>query len=592
VPATEKTQPSNWFALARRSLSYLRPHRGALLKISALALTLGGLSAVEPLILKKIVDRLGQRGLGHGLATGVIALLGLGLVRELTSGFSNWMTWRTRLRVQYGLMEVTVGRLHQLPLSFHRADGVGATLTKLERGIQGFVAVVSEIGFNLVPTIVYLGLSAVVMIRLEPRLALVVLAFAPLPWIIASFAAPEQTRRERSLLDRWVRIYSRFNEVLSGIVTVKTFTMEDVEKRRFLHDVNSANQLVIRGVALDSGVGASQNLVIMLARIAAIGYGGVLVENGQISIGTVIAFLGYIGGLFGPVQGLSNTYKTLRAAHVSLEQVFSILDAQDHPKDATDACELDKVRGEVVFDNISFAYPPGHRTQIKGVDLVVRAGENLALVGPSGSGKSTLMALLCRFYDPTEGAIRVDGIDLRRIKQVSLRGQIGVVLQEPLLFNESVRMNLAYGRPSASSQELEEAARAANAHEFIIRLPQAYDTVVGERGCLLSAGERQRIAIARSILKDPAILVLDEPTSALDAESERLVHQALARLMKGRTTFSIAHRLSTVVDADRIVVLKAGQTCEQGTHHELMRRQGYYASLVRQLTDGFITRAA
>jgi ATP-binding cassette subfamily B protein len=222
------------------------------------------------------------------------------------------------------------------------------------------------------------------------------------------------------------------------------------------------------------------------------------------------------------------------------------------------------------------------------VDLHVRAGEVVALVGPSGAGKTTLVSLLQRFHDPCEGTIRVDGRDVRAFKQSSVRQQIGVVLQDALLFNETIRENISYGRPDASLREVEEAAKAAHAHEFISRLPEGYETVVGERGSRLSAGERQRIAIARAILKNPAILVLDEPTSALDAESEALVQEALDRVMAGRTTFAIAHRLSTVVNADRILVLRDGRIAEQGTHWELMRRGGYYASLVARQTRGLI----
>jgi ATP-binding cassette subfamily B protein len=283
-------------------------------------------------------------------------------------------------------------------------------------------------------------------------------------------------------------------------------------------------------------------------------------------------------------------YKTLRTASVSIEQVFSILDHQDTLGDAPDAREVGRLRGEVEFDEVRFGY--GRRATdaplIDDVSLHVRAGENVAFVGPSGAGKSTLASLLCRFYDPTQGAIRVDGMDVRGIKQKSLRRQLGVVFQDSLLFNESVRANIAYGKPDASKEEIEAAAKAAHAHEFVSRLPEGYDTVVGERGCLLSAGERQRIAIARSILMDPPILILDEPTSALDAESEALVQQALATLTSGRTTIAIAHRLSTVVDADRIVVLKDGRILEQGSHRELMARGGYYRSLVERQTRGLL----
>lgn len=550
--------------------------------ILALALSVAALSALEPLAIKYLLDELTADARRRVLATGVLALVVLGVTREAAAAASQFLTWRTRLTVHYALLEATVGRLHKLPLSFHRAEGVGALMTRLDRGIQGFVNAVSEIAFNVIPACAYLGVALVVMLKLDWRLALLVLAFAPVPALIAGAAAPTQTRRERSLLDRWVRIYSRFNEVLGGIVTVKSFAMEEREKQRFLTEVKEANALVTSGVGFDSGVGAAQNLVVTGARVAALALGSLLVVRGQITVGTLVAFLGYVGGLFGPVQGLTGIYRTLNTASVSLDEVFSILDAQDALGDAPDAVELPPLRGEVEFRGVRFSYDGSDTPLLDGIDFRARPGETVALVGPSGAGKTTLMALLQRFYDPTGGVILVDGHDLRQLKQLSLRRQIGVVLQDALLFNETVRENIAYGRPSATQDEIESAAKAANAHEFILRLPNGYDTVVGERGNRLSTGERQRVAIARALVKDPPLLILDEPTSALDAESEALVQGALTRLMHGRTTFAIAHRLGTIVRADQILVLQKGRIVEAGAHSTLMRNNRYYASLVRR----------
>jgi ATP-binding cassette subfamily B protein len=576
----------------RRAAEVQVPFRLRILAILLLSLALAGVNAAEPLALRHIFDALGRGAGARPIVTGVLALVALGLVREVFQGLSNWLTWRTRIGVQYRLTEATVGRLHQLPLTFHRAEGVGATMTRLDRAIQGLVAALAELTFNAVPAAVYLVLSVAIMIGLEWRLALLVLAFAPLPALIARVAAPMQQVRERALLERWARIYSRFNEVLSGIVTVRSFAMEDAEKKKFLDEVNSANEVVIRGVGVDSGVGAAQNLVQIAARVAALALGGALVLRGEVTLGTLVAFLGYVGGLFGPVLGLSGVYKTLRTARVSVEEVYRILDAQDHLGDAPNALEVVGVRGEIAWEGVRFAYHRNGPPLLDAIDLNVRAGERVAIVGPSGSGKSTLVSLVQRFYDPTAGVVRVDGIDIRRLKQVSLRRNIGVVFQESLLFNESVLANIAYGRPEASRGEIEAAARAANAHEFITRLSDGYDTVVGERGSRLSVGERQRIAIARALLKDPPILVLDEPTSALDAESEALVQQALDRVSVGRTCLIIAHRLSTVVEADRIVVLRHGRIVEEGKHAELLERGGYYATLVQKQARGLFPVAA
>jgi ATP-binding cassette, subfamily B, bacterial len=571
----------------RRAIGFAQPHRWTVTVILLLTIVVAGANAAEPLVMKYIFDQLGAQGTLHAVLLGVAMLIGLALLRELTGGISNWLSWRTRLGIHFALMDATVERLHRLPHDIQRREGVGAIMTRLERGIQGFIGAISEIAFNVLPAVAYLLLAIVIMLRLDWRLTLLVLFFAPLPAVLAAMAAPRQTRREQILMDRWARIYARFNEILSGIITVRSFAMEDAEKRRFLHDVGEANEVVVRGIGFDTGIGAAQNMVVTLARIAAIAYGGLLVLRGEATLGTLIAFLGYVGGLFGPVQGLTGIYRTLRTASVSLDQIFSILDTQDHLGDAPDAKEVTNLRGEVAFEQVHFVYDVSGTPVLRGIDFTVRPGEMVAIVGPSGSGKTTMMALLQRFYDPSSGVIRLDGMDLRTLKQRSVRRQIGVVLQDALLFNESIRDNIAYGRPQASQAEVEAAARAANAHDFILKLEKGYETPVGERGSRLSVGERQRIAIARALLKDPPVLILDEATSALDVELEAQVQAALEKLVRGRTTFVIAHRLSTVVNADRILVLRDGRIIESGRHDELMAAGGYYASLVERQLRGY-----
>lgn len=572
----------------RRALVFAVPHRRTIVLVLLLTLAVAVVSSVEPLVLKHIIDGLTA---GRGLSAVGVGLVLLGIMflfREGASGTSNWLTWRMRIGLQYALLEATVERLHRMPLKMQRSEGVGAVLTRLDRSIQGFVAAVTQLLTSVVPAVIFLLVAVVVMLDLDWRLALVVLAFAPLPALLAAIAAPEQTRRERSMLDRWAQIYSRFNEVLAGIVTVRSFAMEEAEKRRFLDDVSAANRLVVRGVATDSAFGTASNLVVAVARIAVIGLGGLFIVRGEMTVGTLIAFLGYVGGLFGPVQGLSGTWTALKRGTVSLDQIFAILDLQEHLGDAPDARELESVRGDIAFEDVHFAYGPAERPLLSGITLSVRAGEKIAIVGPSGSGKTTLMALLMRFYDPDAGRVTLDGHDLRDLKQSSVRRHIGVVLQDPLLFNDTIRANIAYGYPDATQEEIEAAARAAAAHDFIVALPDGYDTVVGERGGRLSVGERQRISIARALVKRPSIVVLDEATASLDADSEAAVQDAIDTLVRGRTTFIIAHRLSTVVNADRIVVLKDGRIAGIGTHEELLAGNEYYARLVRQQTRGLI----
>ncbi|HVZ31381.1 MAG TPA: ABC transporter ATP-binding protein, partial [Polyangiaceae bacterium] len=454
-----------------RALSYLRPHGRRISIISGLTLAAAGVQVLEPLALQRIIDRLTAGGRVAALVPGLAALAGLLLAREWLTSTSNCLTWRTRLGIHFDLLSASVERLHTLPLSYHRDHAVGATMTRLDRGVQGFLNATGEIAFQVLPALLYLLSAVAIMFSLDARLAILVLAFVPLPGLIALRAGPEQADRERRLLDVWCKIYARFNEVLAGIVTVRSFAMEDCEKRRFLEGVTAANDRVLEGVATDARQMGLQGAIIGLARVSAIGVGGAFVLAGHCTVGTLVAFLAYLNGLFGPVQGLTGTYGVLRRASVSIGEVYSILDARDQLADVPGARVLQSVQGAVRFEKVSFGYDAAGPLVLRDIELDVAPGERIAVVGPSGSGKSTLMALLQRFHDPLSGRVRIDGADLREIAQKSLRSQIGVVLQEPVLFDDSIRANIAYGRPDASLAQIIEAARAAHAHEFVQRLP-------------------------------------------------------------------------------------------------------------------------
>jgi ATP-binding cassette subfamily B protein len=578
---------SSGFLLAKRSLQFVRPYRSTLAGVISLALLLAALSAVDPLLMKYLFDALERRS---GLSTLGMIMAGLVALELARAGLQAWLgvlSWDVRLGVDYTMRESVMSKLNSLPMSFHQGETIGATMNRINQGIAGCVTAFCETAFNLFPTLLYLVLSVTAMLQMEWRLAIAVIVFAPLPAVIGAWAAPEQMHRERRLVERWNSIYGRFNEVLAGMMTVKGFAMEEEEKRRFMQGVREGNEVVRRGVRTDNVTGTFRTLAATAARLTALAVGGYLISRQEMTVGTLLAFLGYIGGLFGPVQGLTNTYQTLRKATVSLEAIFSILDAEDVVADGPGASDVRPLRGEVEFRQVSFGYQPGSAV-LRDISLTAKPGETIALIGPSGSGKTTLLALLQRFYSLTDGAITVDGVDIKRMTQRSLRSQIGVVFQDAHLFNDTVRANIAYGRPAAAQADVEAAARAAHAHDFIMALPEGYDTIVRERGSRLSGGQRQRIAIARALLKNPPILILDEATSALDSESEYLIQRALKTLLSGRTAFVIAHRLSTVRDADRIVVIKEGAIAEAGSHTELLAHGGYYASLVARQARGFL----
>jgi ATP-binding cassette, subfamily B, bacterial len=570
----------------------MRGYRRPIATTVALTLVAACLAALEPILLKRIIDGLTDTPSLSHLRDGVLLLCGVWLLKMVIDAIGGVSRWMTQVTIEYDLRSRTMRRVHTLPVSFHQGQQVGALMTRLDRGIGQLVAAVGTLAFSTLPSVAFLITALWIMQGEDWRLALVLGLFAPIPAIIGVLAAREQSERERKLLNGWSAIYSRLNEVLSGIRTVKAFGMEKRELGVFLRGVRGTNRTVRRGIVIDTTVSTVKEAVSLLARAATIGFGGWLVIRGETTLGTVIAFLGYIGSVFGPVEGLTGIYATLRKASAALEVVQMISDAPEDPADDPQAVPLSSVRGEVHLRDVHFSYD-GQTQILSGLDVQIAAGETVAIVGGSGAGKTTIASLVQRLYDPQQGAVLIDGRDIRDYKQASLRQHIGVVLQDGLIFRDSVRANIAYGCPTASMEEIEAAAKAAHAHEFITeQLPDGYDTDVGERGSLLSAGQRQRIAIARTLLKDPRILILDEATSALDAESEAKVQAALMHLMEGRTTIVIAHRLATITCADRIVVLGGGRVQEQGTHAELMSRAGYYARLVGFQTAGLGRPAA
>ncbi|WP_437587663.1 ABC transporter ATP-binding protein [Sorangium sp. So ce1000] len=565
----------------------------------ALTLVSSGLPALEPLAHRAIFDQIaasagvsGVLGVGGApavsgeqsartLAGLTLALCAIVVVRQIAEGLAALSVWRVRLRINRDLLDETTARLHALPLSYHQERGVGETMTRVDRGITSLMDCLASFAFQLFPALVYLVVSLGIMLRLSPLLALVAVGFIVPPLLFGRATTARLVEREREVLDRWCGIYNRFQQVLSGIKTVKAFAREADEHARFIGSVEEAQREVLRSIGLQTRLSAGRSVCVNIGRVVLLGVGGLLVLRGELGVGTLVAFLGYVGGLYGPAQTLLGVYETARRAEVGLSAIFGVLDAEVAVADAERAVIPERIRGDLELDQVSFRYQhAAGRAVLDGISLSIRAGEFVAVVGPSGAGKSTLADLLLRLHDPISGAIRIDGHDLRALSQRGLRRKLGIVTQEPFLFEDTIEANLRYGSPDATSEALRAAARAASADEFIERLPLGYQTLVGRGGVALSGGERQRLAIARTLLKDPSVVILDEPTSSLDIESETAVQRAIERLSRGRTTLLIAHRLSTTMRADRVVVIDGGRVVEQGPPAALLRRGGAYRRMM------------
>ncbi|MFP4381705.1 MAG: ABC transporter ATP-binding protein [Candidatus Sumerlaeia bacterium] len=480
--------------------------------------------------------------------------------------------------------------LQLLHLAFYEREQSGKLVAKLINDVSAIQMLIQSALPVLTVSCFTIIVTFLLMSTLSVKLTLLAMVIIPVYFLISRAFRSRLYRRSMEVRERNSVVAGNLNEVISGIKVVKSFGMEDQEQRRFVRMIRENLDYEIDLGTTNAMRGSSLEFITGVALAGTMLIGGTAAMNDTMPIGSYVAFLAYLRMLYQPVLQIANLTIQIVQARTGLERVYNILNIKPEVVDRPHARELHKIEGVIEFENVGFHYSESEKV-LHDIDLVARPGEIVALVGPSGSGKSTIVNLLTRFYDVTEGRILLDGIDLRNISMKSYRNHYGIVLQDPFLFSGTIFDNICYSRGTATYEEVEEAARQANALEFINELPDGFETQVGERGALLSGGQRQRISIARALLKDPDILILDEATSALDAESEAKVQEALDRLMKGRTVFVIAHRLSTIKNANKIVVLNQGRIESIGTHAELISSGGIYAKLYAQSFQGLSPEA-
>lgn len=563
-----------------RLFAYAKPYRWRL-TIALLSLLIASAAGLLfPQIMKTIIDAAFTENDSSKLNNAAYVMFGLFAVQAMFSFLRTYLLSYTGERIVADVRTQLYTHLTSLPASFFASRRVGELTSRLTSD----VSIIQTVTTGSFTELLRQGLMLVggigIIAYTNPFLTLVMLAIIPVITIAAAFFGRYVRRTSTKVQDRLAEANSVLQETISAIRIVQSFVREEYERRRYREKITDALHLAVRRSVANGSFIAFIILVVYSGMVVVLWVGSRMVVQGEMSAGDLIAFVLYTFIVGGSIGGMSELYGQFQQAIGATRRIFELLDTRPEITDMENAKPLTSVSGKVEFREVHFAYPDERNLPVlKGINITAHAGEIIAIVGPSGAGKSTVTSLIPRFFEVSEGAILVDGHDIRKVKLKDLREATGVVPQETTLFGGTIHENIAYGKLDATDAEIEAAARAAHAHEFVMEFPEGYQTIVGERGVKLSGGQRQRIAIARALLKDPAILILDEATSSLDSESERLVQAALETLMRGRTTFVIAHRLSTVRRADRIVVIDQGRIIQEGTHEDLLTQDGLYKQL-------------